>query len=105
MIQGATMTLRGIAGIVLTVGMAVDANVLIFTSVYVKNFERDAVLAKNNSPRLRERIQQSYDANITTLLTAIILFAVGTGAIKGFAVTLSIGIHELLCLQLLSATL
>ena len=91
MIPGATMTLPGIAGIVLTVGMAVDANVLIFERIREE-------LRDGRSPQ--QAIHQGYanafstiaDANITTLLTAIILFAVGTGAIKGFAVTLSIGI-------------
>ncbi|MEI8596359.1 protein translocase subunit SecD [Photobacterium sp. Hal280] len=91
MIPGATMTLPGIAGIVLTVGMAVDANVLIFERIREE-------LRDGRSPQ--QAIQQGYanafstiaDANITTLITAIILFAVGTGAIKGFAVTLSIGI-------------
>ncbi|GAM67877.1 protein-export membrane protein secD [Vibrio sp. JCM 19236] len=91
MIPGATMTLPGIAGIVLTVGMAVDANVLIFERIREE-------LREGRNPQ--QAIHQGYanafstiaDANITTLLTAIILFAVGTGAIKGFAVTLSIGI-------------
>ncbi|MCM0147666.1 protein translocase subunit SecD [Photobacterium galatheae] len=91
MIPGATMTLPGIAGIVLTVGMAVDANVLIFERIREE-------IREGRSPQ--QAIQQGYanafstiaDANITTLITAIILFAVGTGAIKGFAVTLSIGI-------------
>ncbi|MDA9556905.1 protein translocase subunit SecD [Vibrio sp.] len=91
MIPGATMTLPGIAGIVLTVGMAVDANVLIFERI------REELRAGRS---VQQSIHQGYanafstiaDANITTLITAIILFAVGTGAIKGFAVTLSIGI-------------
>ncbi|MBD1576689.1 protein translocase subunit SecD [Vibrio sp. S11_S32] len=91
LIPGATMTLPGIAGIVLTVGMAVDANVLIFERIREE-------LKEGRSPQ--QAIHQGYanafstiaDANITTLITAIILFAVGTGAIKGFAVTLSIGI-------------
>lgn len=91
LIPGATMTLPGIAGIVLTVGMAVDANVLIFERIREEIREGRSV---------QQAIHQGYanafstiaDANITTLLTAIILFAVGTGAIKGFAVTLSIGI-------------
>ena len=91
MIPGATMTLPGIAGIVLTVGMAVDANVLIFERIREE-------LKDGRNPQ--QAIHQGYanafstiaDANITTLITAIILFAVGTGAIKGFAVTLSIGI-------------
>ncbi len=87
MIPGATMTLPGIAGIVLTVGMAVDANVLIFERIREE-------LREGKNPQ--QAIHQGYanafstiaDANITTLITAIILFAVGTGAIKGFAVTL-----------------
>ncbi len=91
MIPGATMTLPGIAGIVLTVGMAVDANVLIFERIREE-------LREGRNPQ--QAIDQGYanafstiaDANVTTLITAIILFAVGTGAIKGFAVTLSIGI-------------
>ena len=91
MIPGATMTLPGIAGIVLTIGMAIDANVLIFERIREE-------IRDGRSPQ--QAIHQGYanafstiaDANITTLITAIILFAVGTGAIKGFAVTLSIGI-------------
>ncbi len=91
MIPGATLTLPGIAGIVLTVGMAVDANVLIFERI---REEMDS----GNSPQAS--IQAGYskalstiaDANITTLIAAIVLFAFGTGPIKGFAVTLSIGI-------------
>lgn len=91
MIPGATMTLPGIAGIVLTVGMAIDANVLIFERIREE-------LAEGRNPQ--QAIHEGYanafstiaDANITTLMTSIILFAVGTGAVKGFAVTLSIGI-------------
>ena len=88
---GATLTLPGIAGIVLTVGMAVDANVLIFGRI------REEV---NNGMAPQMAIHAGYeravatimDANLTTLIIAIILYAVGTGPIKGFAVTLSIGI-------------
>jgi preprotein translocase subunit SecD len=88
---GATLTLPGIAGIVLTVGMAVDANVLIFSRI------REEV---NNGMAPQMAIHAGYeravatilDANITTLIVAVILYAVGTGPIKGFAVTLSIGI-------------
>jgi preprotein translocase subunit SecD len=91
MIPGATMTLPGIAGIVLTVGMAVDANVLIFERI--REELRDG---KNPQQAIHQGYANAFstiaDANITTLITAIILFAVGTGAIKGFAVTLSIGI-------------
>jgi len=91
MIPGATLTLPGMAGIVLTVGMAVDANVLIFERI------REELRAGKS---VQQAIHQGYDAafstildaNITTLIAAIILFAVGTGPIKGFAVTLSIGI-------------
>lgn len=87
----ATLTLPGIAGIVLTVGMAVDANVLIFERIREE-------LRLGNSPQAS--IQAGYekafstiaDANITTLIAAIVLFSFGTGPIKGFAVTLSIGI-------------
>lgn len=86
----ATLTLPGIAGIVLTVGMAVDANVLIF--------ERIREELKNSS--IQSAIHAGYqkafitiaDANITTLLAAIVLFSFGTGPIKGFAITLTIGI-------------
>lgn len=90
-IIGATLTLPGIAGIVLTVGMAVDANVLIFSRI------REELLA-GRSPQ--QAIHEGYDrafvtildANLTTLLVAVILFAAGTGPVKGFAVTLSFGI-------------
>jgi preprotein translocase subunit SecD len=88
---GAVLTLPGIAGIVLTVGMAVDANVLIFQRIREE-------LAEGLSPQ--KAIHEGYDrafstiadANITTLVASVILFAVGTGPIKGFAITLSIGI-------------
>lgn len=91
MIPGATLTLPGIAGIVLTVGMAVDANVLIFERIREE-------LADGRSPQ--QAVHQGYDsafstifdANITTLIAAVILFSVGTGPIAGFAVTLAIGI-------------
>ncbi len=87
----ATLTLPGIAGIVLTVGMAVDANVLIFERIREE-------LRIGNSPQTS--INAGYakafstiaDANITTLIAAIVLFSFGTGSIKGFAVTLSLGI-------------
>ncbi len=91
MIPGATLTLPGMAGIVLTVGMAVDANVLIFERIREE-------LRDGRSPQ--HAINQGYgnalstiaDANITTFITALILFAVGTGPIRGFSVTLMIGI-------------
>lgn len=91
MIPGATLTLPGMAGIVLTVGMAVDANVLIFERI------REEI---REGKSIQQSIHQGYeaafstiiDANITTLIAALILFAIGTGPVKGFAVTLSIGI-------------
>jgi len=87
----ATLTLPGIAGIVLTVGMAVDANVLIFERIREE-------LANGSTPQAS--IQAGYekalstiaDANITTLIAALVLFTFGSGPIKGFAVTLSLGI-------------
>ncbi len=87
----ATLTLPGIAGIVLTVGMAVDANVLIFERIREE-------LKNGNSPQasIFSGYEKAFftilDANITTLIAAIILFGFGTGPIKGFAITLSIGI-------------
>ncbi len=90
-ILSATLTLPGIAGIVLTVGMAVDANVLIFARIReeLKNGLPPQSAIHAGYERAFETI---FDANITTLLVALILFAVGTGPVKGFAVTLSIGI-------------
>ena len=91
MIPGATLTLPGIAGIVLTVGMAVDANVLIFERIREE-------LRNDNSPQASihagyaKALSTIADANVTTLIAAIVLFTFGTGPIKGFAVTLSIGI-------------
>lgn len=87
----ATLTLPGIAGIVLTVGMAVDANVLIFARIReeLKNRASPQQAISSGFDRAFVTIM---DANITTLLVAVILYAVGTGPVKGFAVTLSIGI-------------
>ena len=87
----ATLTLPGIAGIVLTVGMAVDANVLIFERIREE-------IRNGNSPQasIHAGYEKAFgtiaDANVTTLIAAIVLFSLGTGPIKGFAVTLSIGI-------------
>ena len=81
----------GIAGIVLTVGMAVDANVLIFERIREE-------LRNGNSPQAsihsgyEKALSTIADANVTTLIAAIVLFAFGTGPIKGFAITLSVGI-------------
>ncbi len=87
----ATLTLPGVAGIVLTVGMAVDANVLIFERIREE-------IRNGNSPQASihlgydRALSTIVDANITTLIAAVVLFNFGTGPIKGFAVTLSIGI-------------
>jgi preprotein translocase subunit SecD len=88
---GATLTLPGIAGLVLTIGMAVDANVLIFERV------REEL---RNGKSVRQSVDLGYDrafrtildANLTTLISALFLFQFGTGPIKGFAVTLSVGL-------------
>jgi preprotein translocase subunit SecD len=91
LIPGAALTLPGIAGIVLTVGMSVDANVLIFERIREE-------LGNGNTPQnsIRAGWDKAYttivDSNLTTLIAAIVLFMYGTGPIKGFAVTLSIGI-------------
>ena len=87
----ASLTLPGIAGIVLTVGMAVDANVLIFERIREE-------IAAGSSPQnaihsgYEKALSSITDANITTLIAAIVLFGVGTGPIKGFAITLMLGI-------------
>jgi preprotein translocase subunit SecD len=87
----ASLTLPGIAGIVLTVGMAVDANVLIFERIREE-------LRNGNSPQAsihsgyEKALSTIADANVTTLIAAVVLFAFGTGPIKGFAITLSVGI-------------
>ncbi|TPE48874.1 protein translocase subunit SecD [Maribrevibacterium harenarium] len=87
----ATLTLPGIAGIVLTMGMAVDANVLIFSRI-----KEELAAGLPNQQAIHSGFNRAFttifDANITTLLVAVILFAVGTGPVKGFAVTLSLGI-------------
>lgn len=87
----ATLTLPGIAGIVLTVGMAVDANVLIFERIKEELRNGNSVQASINAG-YEKAVTTIADANITTLIVAVILFAMGTGAIKGFAITLTIGI-------------
>jgi len=88
---GATLTLPGIAGIVLTLGMAVDANVLIFERI--REELRSGLSIQQAIHAGYERAFTSIvDANITTLLVAVILFSIGTGPVKGFAVTLSLGI-------------
>ena len=88
---GATLTLPGIAGIVLTIGMAVDANVLIFERI------REEIKLNKGPARAIElgyekALSAIIDANITTFITAVILFAIGSGPVRGFAVTLGLGI-------------
>ncbi|TNH02198.1 protein translocase subunit SecD [Testudinibacter sp. TR-2022] len=91
LLPGATLTMPGIAGIVLAVGMSVDANVLIFERIKEE---------LRNGRTVQQAIHEGYngafssifDANLTTILTAIILYAVGTGPVKGFAITLSLGV-------------
>jgi preprotein translocase subunit SecD len=87
----ATLTLPGIAGIVLTVGMAVDANVLIFERIREE-------LGVGSTPQASihagydRALSTIVDANVTTLIAAIVLFSIGSGPVRGFAVTLTIGI-------------
>ena len=87
----ATLTLPGIAGIILTIGMAVDANVLIFERIreemHIGKTPRAAVDAGYDRATLT-----ILDANVTTLIAALVLFQFGTGPVKGFAVTLSLGV-------------
>ena len=91
LLPGATLTMPGIAGIILSVGMSVDANVLIF--------ERIKEEIRNGRP-IQQAIHEGYngaytsifDANLTTILTSVVLYAVGTGPVKGFAITLSLGV-------------
>ena len=87
----ASLTLPGIAGIVLTVGMAVDANVLIFERIREELSSGNSVQGSIHSG-YEKALSSISDANITTLIAAIVLFAFGTGPIKGFAITLSLGI-------------
>lgn len=91
LLPGATLTMPGIAGIVLSVGMSVDANVLIFERI------KEEI---NNGRTIQQAINEGYsgaftsifDANLTTILTSVVLYAVGTGPVKGFAITLSLGV-------------
>ncbi len=88
---GATLTLPGIAGIVLTIGMAVDANVLVFERI------REELLTAKGPARAidlgyEKALSAIIDANITTFITAVILFAIGSGPVRGFAITLGLGI-------------
>ena len=87
---GASLTLPGMAGIVLTVGMAVDANVLIFSRI------REELKNKDPQTAIRDGFSRAFvtifDANVTTLIAALILYLIGTGPVKGFTITLSVGI-------------
>ncbi len=91
LLPGATLTMPGIAGIILSVGMSVDANVLIFERI------KEEI---RNGRSVQQAIHEGYngaftsifDANLTTILTAVVLYAVGTGPVKGFAITLSLGV-------------
>lgn len=88
---GATLTLPGMAGIVLTIGMAVDANVII--NERMREFIRDGASLKTSIKKGYENAMSAIvDANITTLITVVALYAYGTGPVKGFAVTMSIGV-------------
>ena len=88
---GATLTLPGIAGIVLTIGMAVDANVLIFERI-----REELKTAKGPSRAIElgyeKALSAILDANITTFITVFILFAMGSGPVRGFSITLGLGI-------------
>jgi len=88
---GATLTLPGIAGIVLTIGMAVDANVLIFSRIR-EELKKGVSVQRSIHEGFDKAFSAIVDSNLTTLLVGAILFAIGTGPIKGFAVTLSLGI-------------
>ena len=88
---GATLTLPGMAGIVLTVGMAVDANVIISERIRELLHEGKSVV-KSIEEGYKNAFTAIWDANITTLIAAVVLYVYGTGAIKGFALTMSIGI-------------
>jgi preprotein translocase subunit SecD len=97
---GAALTLPGIAGIILTIGMAVDANVIIFARIREE-------ARKGKSTRIaigdgfKHAIRTIVDANVTTLITAAALYRFGTGPIKGFAVTLALGVIISMAISLL----
>lgn len=91
MIPGATLTLPGIAGMVLTMGMAIDANVIIFERIK-DELQRGNSAQTSIHAGFERAFSSIADSNITTVLAAIVLFAVGTGPVKGFALTLTLGI-------------
>src|SRR3990167_1267554 len=88
---GATLTLPGIAGIVLTVGMAVDANVLIFERIR-EELRRGVGVQQSIEMGYRRALTTILDANVTTLIVMMILFSLGSGVIKGIAITVTIGL-------------
>jgi SecD/SecF fusion protein len=90
-VLGATLTLPGIAGIVLTVGMAVDSNVLIYERIREERRQGRSVIQSVDAG-FRKALATIFDSNITTLIAAVVLFFLGSGPVRGFAVTLAIGI-------------
>ena len=88
---GATLTLPGIAGIVLTIGIAVDANVLIFERIKEENLKKTKIF-ETIKRGFDKALSTILDANITTLIASLLLFVFGSGPIKGFAITLSLGV-------------
>ena len=90
-ILGATLTLPGIAGIVLTIGMAVDANVLVFERIK-EEIKKNSSTYNAIKIGYEKALSSIVDANVTTMIAAIILFFFGSGPIKGFSVTLGLGI-------------
>ena len=101
----ATLTLPGIAGIALTVGMAVDANVLVFERI-----REEKVLGRSKISAIKTGFEQALrailDANITTLIAAVILFFMGSGPIRGFSITLGLGvISTIICTMIISRLL
>jgi len=101
----ATLTLPGIAGIALTVGMAVDANVLVFERI-----REEKILGRSKISSINTGFDQALrailDANVTTLIAALILFFLGSGPIRGFSITLGLGVvSTILCTMIISRLL
>ncbi len=91
LLPGAVLTLPGIAGLVLTVGMAVDTNVLIFERIKDKMAE-GRTFAQSIDQGFDSAFSTILDANITTMITAVVLYSIGNGPIQGFALTLGLGL-------------
>jgi len=100
----ATLTLPGIAGIILTIGMTVDANVIVFERIKEERRTGKSPLASVRTG-YEKSLSALLDANITTILTALILLLVGTGPVKGFAITLGIGVVGSLYCALIASRL